>query len=161
MKKSSFRKDASRRLFSVLVATALFSVAACGELRPLPGSFEAQEYALISYGQLLDTRQGGLSAGQKVRVPAYFWEFLTYDPAMVRNYLTYPRHPLGWPRLKWFATYGAPEMREYFDLWALDRDKEKKYPLKRLEHVMIYGELASLGAGLYFRVHHIEKIEED
>lgn len=162
MKKSPFWKDNStRRLLSILVAAGLLFSAGCGELRPLPGSISPQEYTLISYDQLLNTCQGGLAAGQKVRVPAYFWEYLTYDSAMVRNYLTYPRHPLGWYRLKWFATYGTPEMREYFDLAALDKDKVKKYPVKRMDHVMIYGELSSLGVGLYLRVHQMEKIEED
>ncbi len=162
-----FLKDTWLRGFlAVLLAAALLSSTSCGELRPLPGSFEAQEYTLISYGQLREARQGGLQAGQKVRAPAYFWEFLSYDPAMVRNYLTYPRHPLGWHRLRWFATYGTPEMREYFDLAALDKDKVDKdkikgSTIKRMDHVMIYGELASLGVGLYLRVHRIEKIEED
>ncbi|MBM4273694.1 MAG: hypothetical protein FJ134_04410 [Deltaproteobacteria bacterium] len=162
MKKScQLNHSPTRLLQAVIAAAVLLGGAACGELRPLPGSFSPQEYTLISYGQLLDASQAGLQAGQKVRVPAYFWEFLTYDPAMVRNYLSYPRHPLGWYRLKWFATYGAPEMREYFDLAALDQHKVKEYPLKRMDNVMIYGELSSLGVGLYLRVHHMEKIEED
>jgi len=166
MAKPFFWKIPWRRKMALLLAAALFSGASCGELRPLPVSFEAQDYTLISYSQLLDARQGGLVAGQKVRVPAYFWEFLTYDPAIVYNYLTYTQHPLEWHRLRWFATYGTPEMREYFDRAALDKDKVDKdkikgSPIKRMDHVMIYGELASLGGGLYLRVHHLDKIEED
>jgi len=167
MDKPFFWKDDWRRGFlAILLAAALFHGTSCGELRPMPVSFEAREYTLISYSQLLNTRAGGLGAGQKVRVPAYFWEFLTYDPDMVRNYLTLALHPLGWRRLRWFATYGAPEMREYFDLAALDKDevvkdKIKGSSIKRMDHLMIYGELSSLGGGLYLRVHHMEKIEED
>lgn len=148
-------------VFLAFLAVSLLLGGGCGQLRPLPATFAPQEYAPITYQELLAGGQGGLKAGQKVKVPAYFWQFLTYDPAMVRNYLTLPRYPLRWYKLQWFATYGSPEMKGYFDLAAMDEAQLHLFKLKRLDHMMIYGELSSLAPGLYLRVHHIEKIEED
>ncbi|MBI4794930.1 MAG: hypothetical protein HY790_03670 [Deltaproteobacteria bacterium] len=71
------------------------------------------------------------------------------------------RHPLSWPYLEWFATYGTSDMQGYYDLAALDPSLVKANKPRRLDHIMIYGELASLGPGLYLRVHRIERIEED
>lgn len=136
-------------------------LAACGQLPPLPAQVELETYAPITYEELLAPDAAKLQAGQKIKVPAYYWQFLTYDPAIVRDYLDMIRHPLSWYKLQWFATYGAPDMRGYFDLAALDPSQKKAYQLHRLDHIMIYGELASLGPGLYLRVHHIARIEED
>lgn len=147
--------------FLALFSVGLLLVGGCGQLRPLPATFEPQDYAPITYQELLTGGQAGLQAGQKIKVPAYFWQFLTYDPAMVRNYLTLPRYPLRWYKLQWFATYGSPEMKGYYDLAAMDEAQLRLFKLKRLDHMMIYGELSSLTPGLYLRVHHIEKIEED
>jgi hypothetical protein len=133
----------------------------CGEVRPLPKAIEPQDYTQITYDQLLAPGPAGLSAGRKIKVPAYFWQFLEYDPDMVRDYLNLARQPRRWYRLKWFALYGSPEMRGYYDRAALDRDRVRLYPLHRLEPVMVYGELSALGPGLYLRVHHLEKIQED
>ena len=148
-----------RRLWALLAAWLLIS--ACGELRPVPASFEAQAYKEISYEQLRDPKAAGLQSGQLIRVPVYFWQVLEYDPAIVRNYLTLPRYPIRWYRLKWCATYGTVEMRDYFDLLAMDRDQEKRYAPKRLEHLMIYGELSPLKPGLFLRVHHLDRIAQD
>jgi len=136
-------------------------LAACGQLPPLPAQVDSEAYAPITYQDLLAPGAAKLQAGQKIKVPAYFWEFLTYDPKMVRNYLNMLSHPLSWPKLKWFATYGTPDMRGYFDLAALDPSQKKVYRLHRLDHLMIYGELASLGPGFYLRVHHLERIEDN
>jgi hypothetical protein len=144
-----------------LLTGLVWLVAACGQLPPLPTQVELETYAPISYEELLGPGTGKLQAGQKIKVPAYYWQFLTYDPALVRDYLDMIRHPLSWYKLQWFATYGTPDLRGYFDLAALDPSQKRTYELKRLDHVMIYGELASLGPGLYLRVHHIAKIEED
>jgi len=144
----------------VLLAGLLWLLAACGQLPPLPAQVEMETYAPISYEDLLAPGSGKLQAGQKIKVPAFYWQFLTYDPAMVRNYLDMIRYPFSWYKLQWFATYGTPDLRGYFDLAALD-PSQKTYELHRLDHIMIYGELASLGPGLYLRVHHIVKIEED
>ncbi len=144
-----------------LLMGLVWLLAACGQLPPLPAQVELESYAPITYQELLAPGTAKLQAGQKIKVPAYYWEFLTYDPAIVRNYLDMARYPLSWPKLQWFATYGTPDLRGYFDLAALDPSQKKTYGLHRLDHIMIYGELASLGPGLYLRVHHIAKIEED
>jgi hypothetical protein len=143
------------------LAGFVFWVAACGQLPPLPAQVDLAGYTPITYHDLLAPGQAKLKAGQKIKVPAYFWEFLTYDPDMVRTYLNMARHPLSWYKLEWFATYGTPNMQGYFDLAALDSSQKNSYRLHRLDHVMLYGELAPLGPGLYLRVHHIEKIEEN
>jgi hypothetical protein len=144
-----------------LLAGLVWLLAACGQLPPLPAQVELESYAPITYQELLAPDAAKLQAGQKIKVPAYYWQFLTYDPKIVRDYLDMIRHPLSWYRLQWFATYATPDMRGYFDLAALDPSQKKTYQLHRLDHIMIYGELASMGPGLYLRVHHIDKIEED
>ncbi len=159
MKNSPPCGNGFRLLF--LVWLALIGAGACGEVRPLPATLEPSSYAPITYEQLLDPRKAGLHAGDKVKVPAYFWDFLHYDPSMVKNYLTLARHPLTWGKLKWLALYETPEMRGYYDLAALDASRVERYKLQRLDHVMVYGELSALGQDLYLRVHHLEKIEAD
>ena len=80
---------------------------------------------------------------------------------MVRNYLTLPRYPIRWYRLRWFAIYGSEQMTGYYDLAAMSPEQEEEYKaIKRLDHVLIYGELSPLRPGVFLRVHHIEKIEE-
>jgi hypothetical protein len=144
-----------------LLAGLVWLLAACGQLPPLPAQVELESYAPITYQELLAPDAAKLQAGQKIKVPANYWQYLTYDPKIVRDYLDMIRHPLSWYRLQWFATYATPDMRGYFDLAALDPSQKKTYQLHRLDHIMIYGELASMGPGLYLRVHHIDKIEED
>jgi hypothetical protein len=136
-------------------------ICACGELRPVPATFEPQDYTFIEYQDLLHPRRAGLHAGQKIRLKAFFWEYLTYDPALVENYLTLPRYPIRWYQLRWFATYGTEAMTGYYDLAALSPEQAQQYHLTRMEPIVIYGELSPLGQGLYLRVHHLEKIEAD
>lgn len=145
----------------LLLASGLWLLSACGEVRPLPATLELQAYTPITYQELLAPGKANLKAGQKIKVSAYFWEFLVYDPAMVRNYLTLARHPLSWPHLRWFATYDSQEFKGYYDLAALDADRLHLYKLKRFDPIIIYGELAALGRGFYLHVHHIEKMEEE
>jgi hypothetical protein len=148
------------RFLGLFLAGCLLLVCACGELRPVP-EFEAQAYKAIDYQDLLDPAKAGLQAGDLVRVKAYFWQYLTYDPAMVRNYLTLPRYPVRWFNLRWFATFGSEKMEGYYDLAALSPEQEEKYKaIKRLDPVLLYGELSPLRPGVFLRVHHIEKIEE-
>lgn len=144
-----------------VLAGVVWWTAACGQLPPLPAQMEVESYAPITYQDLLAPGTANLQAGQKIKVPAYFWQYLTYDPAMVRNYLDMLRYPLSWYRLEWFATYGTSDLQGYYDLAALDPSLVKPNQPRRLDHIMIYGELASLGPGLYLRVHRIERIEED
>lgn len=145
----------------VLLAGCLLVVSACGELRPVPEPFEAQAYKPIDYQELLDPTPAGLKAGDLVRVRAFFWQYLEYDPAMVRNYLTLPRYPIRWYQLRWCALYGSERMTGYYDLAALSPDQAEKYKnIKRLDPILVYGELSALNPGVFLRVHHIEKIEE-
>jgi hypothetical protein len=145
----------------VLLLCGLWGLCACGELRPRPAAFDPQVYTPIAYQDLLAPGQAGLQAGQKVRVKAYFWQYLDYDPAMVRNYLTLLRYPLRWYQLQWFATYDTAEMTGYYDLAAISPEQAEDYKLQRLDPVLLYGELSRLGPGLYLQVFHIEKIAED
>lgn len=155
------RSGVIRGILAGLMVVMLLA-AACGELRPLPDRVDLGAYAPISYQDLLHPDAARLQAGQKIKAPAYFWEFLTYDPAMVRIYLNMISHPVSWYKLQWFATYGAPDMTGFFDLAALEPSQRKAFfKLNRLDHIMLYGEMVSLGPGLYLKVHHIEKIEED
>lgn len=146
------------------LTAALVSVllCGCGRYRPVPAVWEPGTYRPVSVKDLLEPRKAGLASGEKVRVEAYFWEFLSYDPAMAHNYLTMLRHPVSWPRLEWFSVYGTAQMREYFDRLAMDRDQRRTSDLKRLDHVAIYGELASMGGDLlYLRVNRVQKLEEE
>ncbi len=147
-------------LWGLLLAGCLLLAAACGELRPVPEPFDPQAYKPVDYQDLLDPGKAGLQAGDLIRVKAYFWQFLTYDPAMVRNYLTLPRYPVRWYELRWFALYGSEKMTDYYDLAAMNPEQEEKYKnIKRLDHIEIYGQLLRLSPGVFLRVHHIEKIE--
>jgi hypothetical protein len=161
VRKNSSRPLGFSRRLAVILLGCLLACGACGELRPRPAAFDPQAYTPIEYQELLAPRQAGLHAGQKVRVKAYFWEYLTYDPAMIRNYLTLPRYPLRWYQLRWFATYGTPDMAGYYDLAAVSPEQAEQYRLQRLDPVLLYGELSSLGPGLYFQVFYVEKIQED
>ena len=141
--------------------TLVLTVAACGQFPPLPAHFQPDSYAPITYQELLNPGDANLQAGQMIKVPAYFWQYTDYDPDMVRNYLDLLRYRLSWYRLEWFATYGTADMQGYYDLAALAPSLARDFKPHRLDHIMIYGELASLGPGLYLRVHRIEKIKED
>ena len=133
----------------------------CGRYRPAPKVFDPGAYRLVSVADLQAPGKAGLTAGGLVKAPAYFWEFVIYDPAMVRNYLTMLRHPVTWPKLEWFAVYGTPQMETYFDRIAMDKDQRRSSGVQRLDPVMLYGELAPLGGGLlYLRLHRLEKLEE-
>jgi hypothetical protein len=157
----SYRRPACSRWLGVILLCSLLGFSACGELRPHPAAFDPQAYTPIAYRDLLAPGPAGLKPGQQVRVQAYFWQYLEYDPAMVRNYLTLFRYPIRWYQLKWFATYDTADLTGYYDLAAITPEQAEKYKLKRLDPVMLYGELARLGPGLYLQVFHIEKIAED
>jgi hypothetical protein len=161
MKISVFSHRITPGLWGALLAGCLILAAACGELRPHPATFDPQAYTPIEYQDLLAPGPAGLKAGQPVRVKAYFWQYLEHDPAIIRNYLTLLRYPIRWSQLKWFATYGTPDLTGYFDLAALTPEQAEQYKLKRLDPVLLYGELARLGPGVYLQVFHIEPIAED
>lgn len=148
-------------LLWVLLA-AFLGLGGCGQVKGVPAVWEPETYVPVTVQQLLNPAQSGLSSGQRVKAPAYFWEFLTYDPAMGRNYLNLAARPLTWRKLNWFAVYEKPQMRGYFDLMAVDREQRPAFRVKRLDRVLVYGELAKMGGGLlYVRVHRLENLEED
>jgi hypothetical protein len=157
----SSRRPGGSRWWRVIMLCGWLSCCACGELRPHPAAFDPQAYTPIAYHDLLAPGPAGLKSGQQVRVQAYFWQYLDYDPAMVRNYLTLLRYPISWYQLQWFATYGTADLTGYFDLAAMTREQADQYKLKRLDRIMLYGELARLGPGFYLQVFHIEPIAED
>jgi len=145
-------------LCRVMILGCLWLPGACGTLRSVPAPFTPQDYTPIDYQDLLKSGPAGLHDGQKIRVQAYYWQPLDYDQAIVRNYLTLPRYPSRWYQLRWFATYGAPDLRGYYDLAAMTPAQAESYKLKRLDPITIYGEMTELRPGLYLQVHHIEKI---
>jgi hypothetical protein len=157
----ALRPSGLSRWLGVMLLCGLLGFSACGELRPRPAAFEPQDYTPIAYQDLLAPGPAGLQAGQKVRVRAYFWQYLDYDPAMVRNYLTLLRYPRRWYQLRWFSTYDTADLTGYYELAAVTPEQAEKYKLQRLDPVMLYGELARLGPGFYLQVFHIEKITQD
>ncbi len=155
------RPPARHAWFKALVLCGLLGVCACGHLQPQPETFDPQAYKPIEYQDLLAPQAAGLHAGEKIRVKAYFWQYVDYDPAIIRNYLTLLRYPIRWYRLRWFAIYRTDDLTGYYDLAAITPELAEKYKLPRLDPVLLYGELSSLGTGLFFQVFHIEKIVED
>ena len=87
-------------------------------MKPVPAEFNPTEYTPISFDQLLHG-YSSLRAGELVRVEGFFWQFLTYDPALkyyYANQLKYPRH---WGDLEWFALYEKADMKGYYDRGAM------------------------------------------
>ena len=163
--KATFVKSVRPRGFStwlaVLILCGVLGVSACGRLQRQPSSFDPGAYKPIEYKDLLTPDLAGLHAGEKIRVKAYFWQYVDYDPALVRNYLTLLRYPIRWYRLRWFALYRTDDLKGYYDLAAMTPEVAEQYTLRRLEPVLLYGELSQLGTGLFFQVFHIEKIGEN
>jgi hypothetical protein len=52
-------------------------------------------------------------------------------------------------------------LQGYYDLAAVDAARLELYQPKRLEPILLYGQLASLGPGFYLHVHRLEKVGED
>jgi hypothetical protein len=157
----ALRSSSLSAWLGVMLLCGLLGFTACGEIRPYPVAFEPQAYTPITYRDLLAPGPAGLQAGQKVRVQAYFWQYLQYDPAMVRNYLTLLRYPSRWYQLQWFSTYDTADLTGYYDLAAVTPEQAEEYKLNRLDPVMLYGELSRLGPEFYLQVFHIEKITQD
>jgi hypothetical protein len=132
----------------------------CGSIRPVPEGWNPEDYTPVAYEQILAPRKAGLSPGQKVSVAGYFWQYLDYDPFMVPNYLTLARQPRAWSRLCWASLYRTPQMQGYCDRLALTREQQQDWHLRRLEHVRVFGQLASLGFGvLYLQAHHVDRLD--
>ncbi len=158
---NALRRAVRHAWLGVLILCGLVGFCACGHLRPQPDTFEPQAYKPIEYQDLLTPQAAGLHAGEKVRVKAFFWQYVDYDPAIIRNYLTLLRYPIRWYRLQWFAIYRTDDLTGYYDLAAMTPEVAEKYKLQRLDPVMLYGELSQLGRGLFLQVFSIEKIAED
>lgn len=134
----------------------------CGSIRPVPEGWNPGDYKPITYEQIMAPRKAGLSPGQKVSVTGYFWQYLDYDPFMVPNYLTLARQPRAWSRLYWASLYRTPQMQGYCDRLALTLEQQRDWQFKRLEHVRVYGQIASLGFGvLYLQAHHIDRLDQE
>ena len=145
---------------AAMILMTTLAAPGCGSYRTVPRVWDPGAYRLVGVAELKAPGPAGLAKGDLVKAPAYFWEFVIYDPAMVRNYMTMLRHPIVWRQMKWFAVYETPQMRGYFDRVVMDEDQERSYKLSRLDHIMLYGELAPMGAGLlYLRLHRLEKLE--
>ncbi|MFA5111123.1 MAG: hypothetical protein WC443_06950 [Desulfobaccales bacterium] len=155
------RRRSGQSVPLTLLLCGLLALSACGRLHPQPAGFDPQAYTPIEYQDLLAPGPAGLHAGQKVRVKAFFWQYVDYDPAMVRNYLTLLRYPIRWYELRWFATYGTENLTGYYDLAAITPEQAEQYQLQRLDPILIYGELSPLSPGLFLQVFYIEKIPAD
>jgi hypothetical protein len=146
------------RLLPLLILVLLL-LNACGTVRPVPTDFNPEAYTPIDFNLLLNPSSPSLSAGQLVRCQAFFWEFLTYDPAPQYYYLNQLRYPARWRQLEWFAVYRDSDLKGYFDRGVMSYTQRLEVKPKRLEPFIIYGELVSLGRGqLYLQVHHLERI---
>lgn len=146
-------------LQALLLCVGLLS--ACGQVRPLPPEMDLAAYSPIALEQL---RRGSpdLKAGDRVRLQAYFWEFLSYDPVPQHYYLNQLRYLRHWGDLEWFALYQEPTLRGYFDLATMSAEQRRQFAPKRLEPLILFGELVNLGGGrLYLQTHHLERLVLD
>ncbi len=146
----------------VFLSAWLALLNACAHLPNLTEGFDPGAYQPITFQDLKQPEQAGLKSGEKIKVAAFFWQFVTYDPAILSNYPNFLRYPFTWYRLEWAALYGSADMKDYYDRVVMEAEQRERYPLKRLDHIMVYGELASLAPGkLYLRLHHLDRIEDD
>ncbi len=146
-------------LATLLLLGALWA-GGCGRIDRVPAVLEAAGYEEVTLSQIRDPREARRLEGRRVKFPAYFWQDLHYDPAMLRNYAMLAGHPLAWWALKWAALYETPQMQGYYDRLAMDREQRERLKLKRLDRLMIYGEVTSMGPGLtYLRLHRVEELE--
>jgi hypothetical protein len=149
-----------RRLLLVLLF-GILPLTACGSMKPVPAPFNPADYTPIDFA-LLQRDSSSLHAGQLVRCQAYFWQFLTHDPAPQYYYFNQLRYPFSWGELEWFALYANADMTGYFDRGVMSHPQLLEFNLKRLEPLIIYGELVPLGGSkLYLQVHHLERFSLD
>lgn len=142
---------------ALLVTVAL--IMGCGRLGQVPARFVPDDYREVSLTHLRDPAACAL-VGQKVRFQAFFWEYVTYDPAMLSNYALMLRHPRGWWDLRWASLYESPRMQGFYDRLALDVGQQARLQPRRLTRLMIYGEVLPLGSRLtYVRLHQAQELE--
>ncbi|OPX20669.1 MAG: hypothetical protein BZ151_02670 [Desulfobacca sp. 4484_104] len=152
----------ARKLPALIICLVMIGqVWSCGQMRPPPPTWVAGDYTPIEFSQL-QSASPDLAAGHKISCRAYFWQFLEYDPAPGYYYFNQLRHPLSWGDLEWFALYGSPDMQNYFDRAAMDEAQQRAYQLRRMDPIILYGELVPLGGRqVYLRVHHIQQDEPE
>jgi hypothetical protein len=147
--------------FFLLLVFGILSLTACGSIRPVPASFNQADYTPIDF-DLLIRDSSSLHAGDLIRCQAYFWQFLTYDPAPRYYYFNQLRYPFSWGDLEWFALYQDANFQGYYDRGAMTHRQRLEFNLKRLEPIIIYGELVTMGGSkLYLLVHHLERYKID
>jgi hypothetical protein len=141
-----------------LIILALLLLTACGTIKPVPANFDPSAYTPIDFELLLTPQSSSLHSGQLIRCQAFFWEFLTYDPAPRYYYFNQLRYPVSWRDLEWFALYKDSDLKGYFDRGVMSYAQRLEFKPKRLEPLIIYGELVPLGGSqLYLQVHHLER----
>jgi hypothetical protein len=141
-------------LFGILLLTA------CGSMKPIPAEFNPTAYTPISFDQL--GHDASMHTGDLVRVEAFFWQFLTYDPAPKYYYFNQMHYPRHWGDLEWFALYEKADMKGYYDRGAMSHMQRLQFDPKRLDHLIVYGEMVHLGGSkLYLLVHHLERVKLD
>ena len=146
---------------SALLWGVLLLASTCGQIRPLPPERPLADYTPLDLAQLRENALG-LRAGQLVQVRGYFWEFLSYDPVPQHYYLNQLRYPATWHQLEWFALYEQAAMRGYFDQAVMSAAQRQQFQPRRLEQLIIYGELVPLSRGrLYLQTHHLERVVLD
>jgi hypothetical protein len=144
------------RVLLVLIF-GILSLTACGNLRPVPAEFSAADYTPIDF-ELLVRDSPSLRPGELVRCQAFFWQFLTHDPAPQYYYFNQLRYPLRWVELEWFALYQNVDMTGYFDRGVMSQAQSLEFKPQRLDHLIIYGELVPMGGNkFYLLVHHLER----
>ncbi len=140
----------------------LLHLTACGTVRPVPADFDYGAYTPVDFELLLAPQSSRLQAGQLIRCQAFFWEFLTYDPAPRYYYFNQLRYPGSWGDLEWFALYKDSDLKGYFDRGVMSYVQRLEFKPKRLEPLILYGELVPLGGSqLYLQVHRLERIVID
>lgn len=148
------------RLLFVLVL-AMLPLTACGSLRTVPAQFNPDDYTPMDFG-LLVRDAPSLRAGELIRCQAFFWQFLTHDPAPQYYYFNQLRYPFRWGELEWFALYQNADMTGYYDRGVMSQAQSLEFKPQRLDNFIIYGELVSMGGSkLYLLVHHLERVKID
>lgn len=147
--------------FLVLLAALLPALlGGCRHLPPAPDGFNPEDYTPVTPAQLREPHKAGLVRGQRVSVEGYFWQYLEYDPFMGAQYLATLRRPLAESQKRWAALYESAQMQGYCNRLVLTREQKRDWDLKRLEHVRIYGQMASLGFGiLYLQAHQVDRLD--
>lgn len=143
---------------SLLLALAM--TAGCGRLGQVPATLVPEEYQEVSLAQLRDPAAARPLVGRRVCFEAFFWEYVTYDPALLSNYALLARHPRRWWGLRWASLYESPRMQGFYDRLAMDADQKARLQVRRLTRLRLYGEVLPLGPRLtYVRLHQAEELE--